>query len=93
MATSALATAFVNIVPGTKAMEQYLKGDLSKGAGGAGEKAGAEYGKGFGASFKKLAKGFIGIALAKQVGDFVADSVKSANALYIEFEGVGGTRG
>jgi len=88
MAERALATAFVNIVPGTKAMEQYLKGELQKGVGAAGSKTGTEFGNGFGKSFKTLAKGLVAGFLAKQVTDFVGSSVKAANALYIEFEGV-----
>lgn len=93
MAERALATAFVNIVPGTKAMEEYLKGDLSKGASAAGDGAGANFSKGFGSAFKKLAGGLIAGVLVGQVADFVGSAVKSANALYIEFEGVGSVFG
>jgi hypothetical protein len=93
MAERALATAFVNIVPGTKEMEKYLKGDLAKSAGGSGDDAGNAFGKGFGGAFKKLAGGLIAGALVGQVADFVGSAVKSANALYIEFEGVGSVFG
>lgn len=40
MATSALATAFVNIVPGTVELERYLKGELGDQAAAAGAMAG-----------------------------------------------------
>lgn len=93
MAERALATAFVNIVPGTKEMEKYLKGDLAKSAGGSGDAAGNSFGKGFGGAFKKLAGGLIAGVLVGQVADFVGSAVKSANALYIEFEGVGSVFG
>lgn len=88
MATRALATAFVNIVPGTKDMEKYLKGDLTKGVDGAGAKAGEGFGKGFAGGFKKLAGAAVLLVAAKQVADFVGGAVTSANKLYIEYEGV-----
>lgn len=46
MASSALATAFVNIVPGTVELERYLKGDLGKQAQAAGLTAGRSISKG-----------------------------------------------
>lgn len=88
MATRALATAFVNIVPGTKDMEKYLKGDLSKGVDVAGAKAGEGFGKGFSGAFKKIAGAAVLAIAAKQVSDFVGSAVSSANKLFIEYEGV-----
>lgn len=88
MATRALATAFVNIVPGTKDMEKYLKGDLTKGVDGAGAKAGEGFGKGFSGAFKKIAGAAVLLVAAKQVSDFVGSAVTSANKLFIEYEGV-----
>jgi hypothetical protein len=88
MASSALATAFVNIVPGTKAVEDYLKGDLGKNAGDAGTKAGNAFSNGFSGSLKKLATAGALLAITKQVSDFVGASINAGNALFIEFEGV-----
>jgi hypothetical protein len=88
MATRALATAFVNIVPGTKDMEKYLKGDLSKGVDAAGKNAGTQFGNGFSGAFKKIAGAAVLAIAAKQVADFVGSAVTSANKLFIEYEGV-----
>lgn len=88
MAERALATAFVNIVPGTKEMEKYLKGDLQKGMTGAGQKAGSDFGSSFGNSFKSMTKKLIGIGAAVAITDFVSDSISAANKLFIEAEGV-----
>lgn len=89
MATSALATAFVNIVPGTAAVENYLKGGgLADQAGQAGTKAGDAFGSGFGGALKKLATAGALIAIGKQITDFVGQSISAGNSLYIEFEGV-----
>lgn len=88
MAERALATAFVNIVPGTKAMEQYLKGDLSKQASAMGGEAGGKFASGFGSKFKSLVGPLLATAVTAGVASFVSSSVKAANALYIEFEGV-----
>ena len=56
MAERALATAFVNIVPGTKDLESYLKGKLGSDVASAGTGAGEGYSKsmagGFGAKMK-----------------------------------------
>jgi hypothetical protein len=54
MASSALATAFVNIVPGTKEMEQYLKGKLPGQGQGGGEGLGDGMKKGFGSRIKGI---------------------------------------
>jgi len=88
MATRALATAFVNIVPGTKDMEKYLKGDLSKGASVAGAKAGDGFSNGFNNSIKRLIGPAIFTALGVAAVRFGSDAVKSASNLQAEFEGV-----
>lgn len=84
MAERALATAYVNIVPGTKAMKAYLEGGITKEAGAGGNKAGTA----FGSAFKKVAGAAIFAVAAKQVADFVGSAVSSANKLFIEYEGV-----
>lgn len=83
MAEKALATAFVNIVPGTKAMEQYLKGDLSKGAAGAGGKASAGFAKGFGGKLKGLVGPAFAVAATVGAAAFVGSALKSAEAAIV----------
>lgn len=82
MATSALATAFVNIVPGTMALENYLKKELSDQADGAGAMAGARMGnatgKTFGSSVKSLIGPALGTAATYGFARFVEGSVKAA---------------
>lgn len=84
MAERALATAYVNIVPGTKAMKAYLEGGITKEASVGGNKAGTA----FSGAFKKVAAAAIFTVVAKQVSDFVGSAVTSANKLFIEYEGV-----
>lgn len=55
MAERALATAFVNIVPGTKDFESKLKSQLTGQMPGVGTQAGKGFATGFGSSLKKLA--------------------------------------
>lgn len=57
MAERALATAYVNIVPGTKAIENYLKTGLGGQAAGAGAKAGAGFGGAFKTKFGSMVRG------------------------------------
>ena len=54
MASSALATAFVNIVPGTQQLESYLKTGIAGPAGMAGTTAGNKLGSGMLSSAKKF---------------------------------------
>jgi hypothetical protein len=54
MASSALATAFVNIVPGTQQLESYLKTGIAGPAGAAGTTAGTKLGGGMLAGAKKF---------------------------------------
>jgi TP901 family phage tail tape measure protein len=89
MASRALATAFVNIVPGTKDLENYLKkelpGDADKAGGPVGERLGKSTGEGFGSKFKSvlgpvvatLAATFSAVA----IGSFLKDGVTGANNL------------
>lgn len=87
MAERALATAFVNIVPGTKDFETLLKAQLSGKADAAGVIAGNNLGSSMGKSFASKIKGALGPALAT-IGttfalykgvDFLKDSVRSAS--------------
>lgn len=84
MAERALATAYVNIVPGTKAMKAYLEGGITKDAAAGGKNAGTAFGN----AFKKVAGAAMFAVAAKQVADFVGSAVSSANKLFIEYEGV-----
>lgn len=52
MATSALATAFVNIVPGTVELEKYLRGELGKEAEAAGKSSGKKLADSLSQGFK-----------------------------------------
>lgn len=62
MATRALATAFVNIVPGTVELEKYLKSKLGKDAEGAGKDAGKRLASGIEQGLRNSA------AMMKQAG-------------------------
>lgn len=62
MATRALATAFVNIVPGTVELEKYLKSKLGKDAEGAGKDAGKKLASGIEQGLRNSA------AMMKQAG-------------------------
>jgi hypothetical protein len=85
MAERALATAYVNIVPGTKAVEQYLKTGLSSQAAGAGQDAGGKFGTGFKSRFSTAVRGFAAplaaAASAAGVANFLTGAVKGASDL------------
>jgi hypothetical protein len=85
MAERALATAYVNIVPGTKAVEQYLKTGLSGQAAGAGADAGGKFGSGFKSRFASAARGLMGPLVASlSVGaatQFLSGAVQGASDL------------
>jgi hypothetical protein len=93
MAERALATAYVNIVPGTQAVEQYLKTGLSGQAQGAGEKAGQSFGGGFKSKFSSLARGIMGPLLATAsvagVTNFLSGAVQGASDLNEQAAAVG----
>ncbi len=100
MAERALATAFVNIVPGTIQLENYLRTQLGGQVETAGVTAGNNMAKGvgtgFGAKIKgyiaPLAVGFAGTFAAMGVANFFRDSTnaasdfgESANAIKVAF--------
>lgn len=78
MASSALATAFVNLVPGTQQLESYLK----TGVGPLADNAGGNMAKGMSAGFGSKIKGLLGPMAAAftvvGVGRFVGDMYNSA---------------
>lgn len=88
MATRALATAFVNIVPGTADLESYLRGKLASDVGAAGVPAGEQMAKGVaggfgskvGGFFKPLLAGmavsFGAIGISRFVGDMYSSAVE-----------------
>jgi hypothetical protein len=86
MAERALATAFVNIVPGTKDLEAYLKGQLGAQVGAAGAPAGGMLAggvaTGFGSKFKSAfmpVLGTMGVAFgAVGIANFAKDMYSSA---------------
>lgn len=75
MASSALATAFVNIVPGTAQMEAYLKGGMQTQMGTAGTDAGATLAKNTGMGFSSKIGGYLKPALATMAASFAAIGV------------------
>jgi TP901 family phage tail tape measure protein len=72
MASRALATAFVNIVPGTKELDTYLKRDLPNDADAAGKPAGDRLGGSMGQSFGSKFKGVLGPIIATAAAAFGA---------------------
>lgn len=81
MAARALATAFVNIVPGTQELEKYLKNDLGKSAGDAGTTAGNSLGGGMLSSIKRFAGPMIAAIATVGVTDFFKDAVTESSSL------------
>jgi phage-related protein len=85
MAERALATAYVNIVPGTKAVEQYLKSGLGEQAAGAGQQAGGKFGSSFKNRFSGVMRGFaaplIGAVSVAGVSQFLTGAVQGASDL------------
>lgn len=85
MAERALATAYVNIVPGTKAIENYLKTGLSGQVAGAGTQAGASFGGAFKSKFGSIARGIaapLAVAFGAQaVTTYFAKAVQGASDL------------
>lgn len=78
MAERALASAFVNIVPGTKDIDEYLKSKLSDDAEKAGDKAGQSLGNGISGGLKSAMKLAVGAFAAFSAGQFISDMVSSA---------------
>lgn len=77
MASSALATAFVNIVPGTQAVEAYLKGELPAQAAVAGTAGGDGMSKGMATGFGAKMKGYFAPVLAGMAASFAAVGIKN----------------
>jgi len=83
MAERALATAFVNIVPGTKDLEAYLKGKLGTQVGAAGVGAGGAMAAGTASGFGAKIKGAFGPVLASMGAAFtVVGVVNFAKDMY-----------
>lgn len=86
MAERALATAFVNIVPGTKDFESKLKGQLTGQMPGIGATAGKGFSSGFSGALKKLAATAAAAFAVGSVARFgketilLAEDVQVANA-------------
>lgn len=78
MAAKALATAFVNIVPGTKDMEDYLKGKLKSDVSGAGDGAGKEFGSKFAGGLKGAMAGVGAVFAIGTVANFAGDLLNAA---------------
>lgn len=72
MAERALATAFVNIVPGTADFENYMKTKLATDVGGAGVPAGENYARSMSAGFASKVKGFFAPVLGSMALSFGA---------------------
>lgn len=81
MAERALATAFVNIVPGTKDLELWMR----KGLPAEAEMAGTQAGKGMGSGLLSAAKSFVGPLIATfsvfAAVDFFKGAIESASNL------------
>lgn len=75
MAAKALATAFVNIVPGTVELESYLKNKLGNDVENAGKKTGNKFAKGTATGFKKSSTGYFKPVLAGLAVSFGAIGV------------------
>ena len=85
MAERALATAYVNLVPGTKDLDAYLKGKLGDDVDKASADAGDRGGRAMGSSMLGAFKGFaatLGVTLgAVAVVDFVKSSITASSDL------------
>jgi hypothetical protein len=81
MAERALATAFVNVVPGTKNFEQELKRGVSGSVDNAGRSAGSRFGSAFGGAFRSVATPFLAAAGATSLVNFLGDSIQAASDL------------
>ncbi len=78
MAERALATAFVNIVPGTKDVEDYLKKGLGSDAEKAGTDAGGKLGTGLASGIKTAIAAAGALVALNGIKDFVGGLVSSA---------------
>lgn len=80
MAVKSLATAFVNIVPGTQDFEATVKRDINAKMEGAGGEAADGFGKGFGKLSSIISTAVVAAGVIA-VGEFIKSGVESANAL------------
>lgn len=83
MASRALATAFVNIVPGTKDLEDYLKGKLKDDA----QKSGDESGSGWGERFGKAVKTALAVAAVTAVAATLKNAIDDSMKAFEDWAG------
>jgi len=83
MAERALATAFVNIVPGTKELESYLKGGLGASASGSGAMASQSFASGFGSKLKSFIGPVMATAATYGAVSFVKSSLEAAESALV----------
>lgn len=81
MAVKSLATAFVNLVPGTKDFEATVKRDLSDKMDGVGAEGGKRLGDGMLGAVKRFAAPIAAAIGTVAIGQFVADSIRAASDL------------
>lgn len=93
MAERALATAFVNVVPGTKDFEAMLKGQLSGNMPGVGSTAGTKFAEGFKSKFANTIRGVAAPLVAAfgvyQTGQFLQGAIQKASDLNEQGTAVG----
>ena len=93
MAERALATAFVNVVPGTKDFEAMLKGQLSGNMPGVGAAAGQGFATGFKSKFASAIRGVAAPIVAAfgvyQTGEFLKGAIQQASDLNEQGTAVG----
>jgi hypothetical protein len=89
MAERALATAFVNVIPGTKTFEDDLKRGVSGSVDSAGRSAGSRFGRSFGGAFRNIAGPFLAAAGATSLVNFLGDSIQAASDLNEQATAVG----
>tara|TARA_R110000796_G_scaffold39383_2_gene98252 strand:+ start:8951 stop:11110 length:2160 start_codon:yes stop_codon:yes gene_type:complete len=86
---ASLASAFVNIIPGTKEIDKYLKtelpADAARAGGKVGDNLGSSVGNGFGTKFKAALGPIIATAAAAfgamAIGNFIKDGISGATDL------------
>lgn len=81
MAATSLATAFVNLVPGTKDFEKKVKSDLSGAMDSVGKDGGERVGGGLLDGIKRFAGPIAAVLSTVAIGGFVKDAVKAASDL------------
>lgn len=93
MAERALATAFVNVVPGTKDFEAMLKGQLAGNMPAVGAAAGSGFASGFKSKFSNAIRGVAAPLVAAfgvyQTGEFLKGAIQQASDLNEQGAAVG----